>query len=378
MIVDFDTIATALGSKDSHEAPEAIRGCAFAAREAVIDHIFDGVDADAWIIHSRPKQEELDDYEAGGAEIVTLDPGLDECLRRMEADGRPSWNEEVIRDYYKGRPPRQKSTARSQTGGTLSAGGSMQTKTAPIGRVKAGPDDGLADGEFLVYPSTFTRTPDSYGDVVAAGAFADDIESWKSGDRGCLSGLFGHNMSDPDYNVAEALDMGEDDHGWWVKGRFDLDSPKAAQVYRLVKGRRLTQLSFAFDVLDSGAVELDDGTKANELRKLKVYEFSFVPVGANQDTSVVAVKALADAMAADLKAGRVLSAKNESALRTAYDALGDVLGAVDDEEKTPEKASEHGPSAKQASPEPPVTPPLDLIEAELMYIDTPEENHEVV
>lgn len=229
----------------------------------------------------------------------------------------------------------------------------MLTKNVPIGQVKAGPDDGLDEGEFIVYPSTFTRTPDSYGDVVAPGAFADDIEAWKESGN-VLPGLFGHNMADPDYFVAYATDMGEDDHGWWVKGKFDMDSPKAAQVYRLVKGRRLTQLSFAFDVIDRGEVELDDGTKANELRALKVYEFSFVPVGANQDTSVVAVKAIADAVAADLKAGRVLSAKNESALRTAYDALGEVLGAAIPD---PEKASEPGPSPKAASQEPPVTTP---------------------
>lgn len=250
----------------------------------------------------------------------------------------------------------------------------MFTKTQPIGKVKAGPDDGLADGEFIVYPSTFTRAPDSYGDVVAKGAFAADIEAWKSGDRGVLPGLFGHRLDDPDYFVAEALDMGEDDHGWWVKGRFDLESPKGTQVYRLVKGRRLTQLSFAFDVLDSGSVELDDGTKANELRELRVYEFSFVPVGANQDTSVVAIKATADAVIADLKAGRVLSAKNETALRTAYEALGEVLGAVtdDEEEETPEKASESGPSTKSASQQtPPVTPSLDLEEAEFTYIARP-------
>ena len=157
----------------------------------------------------------------------------------------------------------------------------MKTKNHAIGRVKAGPDDGLAEGEFLVYPATFTRNPDSYGDVIAKGAFAADITRWKESGN-ILPGLFGHRLDDPDYYVSEAIDMGEDDHGWWVKGRFDLESPKGMQVSRLVKGRRLTQLSFAFDTLDSGEVTLDDGTKANELRELKVYEFSFVPVGANQ------------------------------------------------------------------------------------------------
>lgn len=211
----------------------------------------------------------------------------------------------------------------------------MRVKEVPV-QFKAGPQDGLAEGEFLVYPSTFTREPDAYGDVVAKGAFLDDIEAWKSSGN-VLPGLYGHRMDDPDYFVAGAVEEGEDEHGWWVKGAFDLENPKAVQVYRLVKGRRLNQLSFAYDVIDEAEVDLDDGRKANELRKLKRYEFSFVPVGANQDTSVVAVKSAAEALASsEVKAGRTLSAKNEAALRDARDAIDAVLsslGTADDQEK---------------------------------------------
>lgn len=214
-------------------------------------------------------------------------------------------------------------------------------------RVKAGPDDGLAEGEFIVYPSTFTKTPDSYGDIVAPGAFADDIQRWKdSGD--VLPGLYGHRMDDPDFFVASALEMSEDEHGWKVRGSFDLDSPKGPQVYRLVKGRRLNQLSFAYDVIDEAVVELDGGQKANELRKLKVYEFSFVPIGANQDTSVVAIKAIADG----IKAGRVLSAKNESSLRSARDSLDSVLSSLasgEDEEQDGKSARSGGNDQEKAS-----------------------------
>lgn len=204
----------------------------------------------------------------------------------------------------------------------------MQIKSVSLSGVKAGPDDGLAEGEFLVYPSTFTREPDSYGDVVAPGAFLEDLADWKA--KGItIPGLYGHRLDDPDFYVAYALETGEDDHGWWVKGRFDMESPKGAQVYRLVKGRRLNQLSFAFDILEEGAIELEDGRKANELRKLKVYEFSFVPVGANQDTSVVAVKALAEMTADAVKAGRVLASKHIDSLRAAQEAIGAVIAAAE-------------------------------------------------
>ena len=222
----------------------------------------------------------------------------------------------------------------------------MKIKSAPIGQVKAGPEDGLKEGEFVVYPSTFIREPDAYGDVVAKGAFAETIADWQ-GSGNTLPGLYGHRMDDPDFFVAGAKEMGEDDHGWWVKGEFDLESPKGSQVYRLVKGRRLNQLSFAYDVIDEGRVELEGGQTVNELRRLKVHEFSFVPVGANSDTSVVAVKALID----DIKAGRVLSAKNETALREARDAIDSVLSSLGEAEDG-KSAPQGGNDQEKASGEP--------------------------
>lgn len=248
----------------------------------------------------------------------------------------------------------------------------MKIKSAPLMGVKAGPDDGLEEGEFLVYPSTFTKTPDSYGDIIKPGAFADTIAAWKaSGDT--MPGLYGHRMDDPDFFVAGALDMGEDDHGWWVKGKFDLDSPKGPQVYRLVKGRRLRQLSFAYDTLDEGKVEMGDGDAVNELRKLHVHEFSFVPVGANQDTSVVAVKALADSVTHEIKAGRVLAAKHIDSLRKAQEAIGAVIAAAEGSNDQEPKASgsvEAKPDANDEDPargkssasreEPTYGPPADV------------------
>lgn len=202
----------------------------------------------------------------------------------------------------------------------------MKIKNLPV-KFKTGEADGLAEGQFLVYPSTFTRTPDAYGDVVAKGAFAKGIAHRK--ENGIpLPGLFGHRLDDPDFYVAYAIDEGEDDHGWWIKGEFDLESPKGAHVYRLVKSGRLRELSFAYDVLEGGDVELEDGTKAYEIRDSEQFEFSFVPVGANRDTSVVAVKSAVDALVDGIKAGRVLSAKNEETLTGAVDQLASVTSSL--------------------------------------------------
>lgn len=227
----------------------------------------------------------------------------------------------------------------------------MRFKNVPVA-VKAGPESDLEEGEFIVYPSTFVRSADSYGDVVAKGAFLDDIAARKESGV-VLPGLYGHRMDDPDFFIASATEEAEDDRGWRVRGFFDLDNPKAAQTYRLAKSGRLGQLSFAYDVVDEAEIELEDGTKANELRKLKVYEFSFVPIGANQDTSIVAVKSAVDAMSTwpGFKAGRVLAQKHIDSLRSAQEAIGVVIKAAEANDQ--EKASDTAEAKSGASDEEP-------------------------
>ena len=179
----------------------------------------------------------------------------------------------------------------------------MNTKVASLRGLKAGPADGLADREVSFYASTWTQTPDSYGDIVAPGAFTDTLAEWKSSGN-VLPVLYGHRADDPTYNVAGTTQATEDDHGLLIRATFD-ETPMAEQVYQLVKSKRLAQASFAYDVQASAPVTLEGGVEATELQKLKLYEVSLVPVGANQDTSVVGVKAgphrRADALALHLR-----------------------------------------------------------------------------
>jgi HK97 family phage prohead protease len=229
----------------------------------------------------------------------------------------------------------------------------MLTKIA-ASAIKAGPDDGLTEGQFLAYASVFGNI-DSYGDLVMKGAFANDLKRWeKSGTPIPL--LFGHNMHDPDYNLGHVVDAEEDDTGLKVLAQLDLENPKAKQVYRMLKGRRINQMSFAYDVIeggpakrrkdDSGDGEDPESEDYYELRELKLYEVSVVTLGANQETEILAVKQMpvvARRLIAEQKAGRVLSAKNENELRDAYEAIGRVLSALDSTSDE-EKASDTGPS----------------------------------
>lgn len=163
----------------------------------------------------------------------------------------------------------------------------MPTKAAPV-RVKAGEQDGLGEGQFEAVVSVFGNV-DSYGDVVMPGAFADTLAEWeKSGNP--IPVLWSHLSHDPDYHIGHVVEAKETAEGLWVRAQLDLDAPKANQVYRLLKGRRVTQFSFAYDILDAAYAERD-GEKVYELRKLKVYEVGPTLIGANQETRLIGVKA---------------------------------------------------------------------------------------
>lgn len=220
-------------------------------------------------------------------------------------------------------------------------------------QVKAGPDDGLAEGQFTAYASVFGNV-DSVGDLVVKGAFAQTLQDW-SASGASLPVLWGHNMSDPDMNLGSVITASEDDHGLLITGQLDPDQiaipgSKTAQVYRLLKGKRVNQMSYAYDVI-AGQSVTKDGEDYFELQELKLYEISVVPIGANQETEILAVKTAAQALSLGQKAGKVLAAKHLDSLRSAQDAIASVIAAATAEEDDNEKATGTGPALTTDDPD---------------------------
>ncbi|GAA1961914.1 HK97 family phage prohead protease [Amycolatopsis minnesotensis] len=228
----------------------------------------------------------------------------------------------------------------------------MKRKTCPVRIKAAGEQDGTEDGVFEAIVAAYNV--DSVGDKILPGAFADTLDEWKSSGNP-IPVLWSHMSHDPEYHIGYVEDAEEREEGLWVRARIDLDEPKAGKVYRLLKGRRVRQFSFAYDVQEGGWIEEKDGDGEGEgyyeLRKLKLYEVGPTLIGANQDTELLTVKTPADAdppprtepAAPSAKAGRTLSAKNETALRDALgkiaegtEAIETVLSSLDsgDEDKS--------------------------------------------
>ena len=241
----------------------------------------------------------------------------------------------------------------------------MLTKSVPITHVKAGEQDGLEAGQFEALVSV-VGNKDSYGDVVMPGAFDETLAEWKASGNP-IPVIWSHRYDDPDNHIGYVLDAAEKTidgkTGLWVKGQLDTDpdAKRALQVARLLRGKRVTQFSFSYDVLDGAQVKSDALGDHYELRKMKLYEVGPTLIGANQETELLSAKALQE-MAAEVKAGRVLSSKNEEKLRTAHDAIGAVLAALDSNDgkaKADEPAKDEEPTA--AKSEEPMRPaPADL------------------
>ena len=196
------------------------------------------------------------------------------------------------------------------------------------------------NGSIEGYASTWIREPDSYGDIVAAGAFSKTLKERWNGGKG-IPLLWAHQMDQLKSFIGKA-DADEDEKGLHFVAQFD-DTEEAQRVRELYKDGRLKSFSFAYDTLDWAPIELEDGRKANELRELDLFEISCVTVPANSDATVV-----------DIKSGRRNSAKDldtmaeiESHLKEAMSGLAKLKETVDDTDEGKDEAEANEASEEQ-------------------------------
>lgn len=275
---DFDQLGEIVGAQPlPTEFSSAVVDTVLAMRRGVMGFVLDPetrID-EMWIVNPQPAQSTIEKFQAVGAEFHVIDPGEDECIARAIREGYPPETIERIKQWYKSPPE-----IPDHKGGEV-----LKLKDFHVS-VKS--DESIDEGEFVAYASVFGNE-DSYGDVVEHGAFAKTLLDWKESGN-VIPVLYGHDFHDPFSNIGFVKEAVEDEHGLKVHAKLDLDNPKAAQVYKLMKQRRLNQMSFAFDVVN-GAFETENEREVYKIREAKLYEVSVVPIGANQETEVLAIKA---------------------------------------------------------------------------------------
>ena len=178
-------------------------------------------------------------------------------------------------------------------------------------------------GKVSGYFSTYDEEPDSYGDIVAPGAFTETIAKRK--ETGHPFPLcFNH-----DFNaVIGTIDTIEDtEKGPLITASF-LNTEKAQEVREMVKSGAVWQFSFCYDIIEREEPTDEQKSKGIEqvLTKLDLYEVSIVVVPANQN-----------AVMTEVKSGRRNRKSDEDTIKEIIRLANSLLN---DESETPEETEE--------------------------------------
>ena len=140
------------------------------------------------------------------------------------------------------------------------------------------------DGGFSGYGSVFGNE-DSYGEVVAPGAFAESLVEIAAKGRP-VPVLWQHRSGEP---IGIYTSLKEDGTGLYVEGKLLKDDVRqAAESYALLKAGAVSGLSIGYYVRASS---FDEKTGIRTLQRLDLVEISLVTFPANDEARVDAVKA---------------------------------------------------------------------------------------
>lgn len=129
--------------------------------------------------------------------------------------------------------------------------------------------------EISGYASTFGGQPDSYGDVVAAGAFLKSLQVRKP--------KFFYQHEEP---IGATLDIGENEKGLY--GTWSIvDTVVGTDAHKLAKAGAIDSLSIGY--MTKQAEFREDGVRV--IQEADLFEVSLVAIPANENALVTSVKA---------------------------------------------------------------------------------------
>lgn len=152
----------------------------------------------------------------------------------------------------------------------------LERKSLPfqVSEVKAAGDGWEVAG----YASTFGGEPDSYGDVVAKGAFLDSLAK-----RPNVRLLWQHDMQEP---IGKVINLAEDDKGLF--GRWSLvPTDTGKKAHELLRADLVDSLSIGF--FEKQADYREDGVRV--LKEVELVEVSIVTIPANTNALITSFKA---------------------------------------------------------------------------------------
>jgi HK97 family phage prohead protease len=213
----------------------------------------------------------------------------------------------------------------------------MERLAFGLGEVKFAGSD--TDMSFAGYGAVFGNV-DSYGDVIAKGAFSKTLTDSKRGGNwpAMLSqhgGMLGNDMTP----IGVWTEMREDDHGLYVEGKL-ADTERGREAYSLLKMQprpALNGLSIGYRATEWSMRAKPDEPRRT-LKSIDLYEVSLVTMPANPKARVSSVKnfdprEIEDALR-DAGISRSDSVKAVAVLKTLQRDAGEPEDAPRDEKAT--------------------------------------------
>lgn len=145
------------------------------------------------------------------------------------------------------------------------------------------------EGVFEGYASIFGGPPDSYGDIIAKGAFHQTLVEGGRNGNGVV--MLWHHIPSLPIGVWES--MLEDEKGLPVRGRVNKDAtPEGIPVYSSLKMGAVKGLSIGFRTIKA---DVDENTGIRTIKDLELFEVSLVTFPAVKRATVTTVKEIESA-----------------------------------------------------------------------------------
>lgn len=285
------------------QAEEAARkmGLDLSGETFTLDELLDGMNAE--LRHGK---------KAADTNVTDDDPTMTAKLAVANLRVSPS--------YYSGRVGRS-AWERSLAKGVQHKGRKTEYKTIDFELEEYDEEEGIFSG----YASVFGNV-DSGGDVMEPGAFTKTIAEGV----GRVKILSGHNEAL--LPIGKPLDLREDARGLFIRAKIS-DTALGRDVKTLIRDKVLCELSIGYD-----PVVFDyDETGIRHLREVKLWEVSVVTWAMNEaavitdfkQEATARVRAMAEDVSEDIKAGRKISAARLKSLEDASSAMKAAVKALD-------------------------------------------------
>ncbi|MDD2869739.1 phage major capsid protein [Neomegalonema sp.] len=173
------------------------------------------------------------------------------------------------------------------------------------------------------YASVFGGEPDSYGDIIARGAFTASLRQHKAAGGAPLL-LWQHDPSEP---IGAWTELQEDQTGLFVSGRLVLDTRRGSEAYALLKAGALNGLSIGYRA-KSHERRPGGGRLLKEIDLIEISLVSIPAASAARVTSVKAAPAAIPAMKAAFKRTSIMADQQNPAPEAEQDE--DRIGAVEE------------------------------------------------